>query len=71
MSNKSIDSKLTITVHGRAEHGEEHRTTIQNACGEQIEYYTDGYDGVSYQDIARILDFAGVKYFTVYKKYIY
>lgn len=60
-------SKLMITTNGNIERGKEHRTIIKNAKGEEKEFYTDGYDGISFKDITEILDFIGIEYFSVHK----
>lgn len=63
----AMNEKLTIIIEGDSEPGEEHRTTIRKPDGEKIHYYTDGYDGVSAQDVIKLLDFVGAEYFTVHK----
>ena len=57
--------EITIRVNGSPYPCYEHVTTIYNSKGKSIEFYYDGWEGTTYKKICELLDFVGVKYFTV------
>lgn len=62
--------KLTLTVKGDIEkpHGE-HFTSIKKSNGDELNFYTDGYEGISYSMVVEILKFLEVDYFEVHKNF--
>lgn len=63
-----MDRKLIVTVKGDCTENGEHITTIKRPDGEEIGFYTDGWEGISFTDIVRILDFLEIDYFDVRKE---
>ena len=56
---------LTVHIYGSTDNGEAHRTIVEREDGKKIEYYFDGYDGINFEDIERLLIFLEIKFFIV------
>lgn len=48
-------------------HDEEQFTTLRKPNGEKIDFYSDGYEGITYRQIIGILQFLEVDYFEIHK----
>ena len=64
--NNNNKSKLTINLKGDPD--SEHTTIVYNNDNNKIIFYYDGHKGTSYNSICKLLDIAGVGYFTVIKR---
>ena len=61
----SEKKRLTVHIYGSTDNGEEHRTIVEREDGKKIEYYFDGYEGINFEDIERLLVFLEIKFFIV------
>lgn len=58
-----INEKIKVIICGDPD--SEHRTYVEND-GKYLEFYTDGWDGVSSKDISSLLKFLGHEIFEVH-----
>lgn len=55
---------IKVYIKGNAE--EEHYTYVSNEQGQCYEFYTDGYEGTSSEEIISFLEFIGHEVFVVH-----
>lgn len=60
--------KLIVTVRGNCTGNNAHKTTIKRGDGQEKEFYCDGWEGISFQDVIGILEFLGIECFEVHRE---